>query len=271
MEHLLCADRHHLPETSGTTCAQIALDCMRCLREAGTMRYEDFLATWTVALQEAGLPLMGPFLGEQTLDLRSLERRYEVYVQPLGGQDAKPFHVAAKLSWSWDALKTARSRSTEEDALRELLGVTRKSSPRTERPWLRVDVALCASLPYGKPLPMPGPAKWSSWVREVGARLENIEPLVPEKKYRINKRGGAEVLAFQGAPEATFSCQMDGRLTLEQVKVEAWQAVKLPRIQDDSERADPPPDRELRKLFERVRAAAFAWKEALDHLATAKE
>jgi len=92
---------------------------------------------------------------------------------------------------------------------------------------------------------------------------------VPEKTYRINKRGRAEVLAFQGEPKAHFCCKEDSQLALEKVEVEAWQAIELSRIWSDSEkRADPPPDRKLRVLFARVRAASFAWKEALDHLAT---
>jgi hypothetical protein len=59
---------------------------------------------------------------------------------------------------------------------------------------------------------------------------------------------------------------------LERVDVKAWQAIKLPRAWDDpAKKPDAPPDRELKKLFQRVRAAAYAWKESLDHLATAKD
>lgn len=233
------------------------------------MRYEDFLSTWTEVLRGSRLPIMSAFLGETTLDLRSLDRRYEVYVEPLGPQDAKPFYVAAKLSWVWNALTTARSRSTEEDALRDVLGVTRKKSPRTVQPWLRVDVALSATVAHGGNLPMPSQPRWSSWVREVRERLDSIERLVPEETYRLNKHGMPEVLAFQGEPQATFGCPLDGQLLLERVEVEACQAIKLPRTWDDSsKKPDAPPDRELKKFFKRIRAAAYAWKESLDHLAT---
>jgi hypothetical protein len=236
------------------------------------MRYEEFLDTWTEALQKSRLPMLGAFLGETTLDLRSLDRRYEVYLEPLGGQDAKPFHVAVKLAWEWDAMTTARNRSTEEDALRDVLGVTRKASPRTVQPWLRVDVALSATVPEGGTLPMPSQSRWSSWVREVGERLDSIERLVPEETYRVNKRGMPEVFAFQSEPRASFKCGPGGELLLERVDVKAWQAIKLPRAWDDPARKpDAPPDRELKKLFQRVRAAAYAWNEALDHLATAKD
>jgi hypothetical protein len=38
------------------------------------------------------------------------------------GQDAEPFHIGATLSWRWDSLHTARTATTEEDLLTELLG-----------------------------------------------------------------------------------------------------------------------------------------------------
>ena len=38
------------------------------------------------------------------------------------GQRAEPFHVTAELSFRWDAAKSARSGTTEEDVLTNLLG-----------------------------------------------------------------------------------------------------------------------------------------------------
>jgi hypothetical protein len=56
----------------------------------------------------------------------SLDRNYEVYVEPLGGQDAEPFFVAATISFRWDSLSTARTATTEED-LREMFHRVRAS------------------------------------------------------------------------------------------------------------------------------------------------
>ena len=61
----------------------------------------------TLARRESGLPLVSAYDGDETLDVRSLGRTFETFVEPLGGQEAEPFHVAASLSWRWDAVATA--------------------------------------------------------------------------------------------------------------------------------------------------------------------
>lgn len=81
-----------------------------------------------------------------------VDRTAETVVAPLG-QDVEPFHVGATMSWRWDSLNTARTATTEEDMLTELLGREGGGRVKTERPWLRVDVTLRASLPHGKPIP----------------------------------------------------------------------------------------------------------------------
>ena len=79
------------------------------------MRYADFKLVWTDALRDSGLGTMtGP---TERLDLGDLCRRYKVSVEPIGGQDMEPFFVTAGLSWRWDALKDARTSTTEEDML----------------------------------------------------------------------------------------------------------------------------------------------------------
>jgi hypothetical protein len=54
-----------------------------------------------------------------------------------------------------------RTRSTEEGMLAELLGREDASGVDTERPWLRVDIRLCASLVASGSLPMPNAATWA--------------------------------------------------------------------------------------------------------------
>jgi hypothetical protein len=51
-----------------------------------------------------------------------LVRVYEVELVPGArkvtlGQDAEPFHIGATLSWRWDSFHTARTVTTEEDAV----------------------------------------------------------------------------------------------------------------------------------------------------------
>ena len=48
---------------------------------------------------------------------------------------------------------------------------------KTVKPWMRIDIKLSATLPYGEPIAMPAPKAWAAWAREVLGRLENIEPL----------------------------------------------------------------------------------------------
>ncbi len=102
------------------------------------MRYEEFKAAWDEALRESHLPVIGGSGGgEETLELRWLDRRYKVYVEPIGGQHVEPFTVTATLSWRWKAELTARSATTEEDLLRSLLGREEADEIETEQPWLR--------------------------------------------------------------------------------------------------------------------------------------
>jgi hypothetical protein len=229
------------------------------------MRYEEFKLLWDQALRESGLPFM--LQGQESLDLRSMERRYEVYVEPLGGQDVKPFHVTAALSWRWSPLLTARSATTEEDLLTELLGREDSHEAETEKPWLRVDIALRAAAPYGNPLPMPAKATWVQWVREAIGRLERIEPVVPPDNTREGDDGRLEILAWRGEPVIKAICTVEGELKLESVQLSAWQAIELPRQWDNSERdLDEQPHQQLREMFARVRSALHAWMEVMDHL-----
>lgn len=232
------------------------------------MNYDEFRKAWGRALRESGLPLLSAREGDATLDLRSMDRTFTTYVEPLGGQEAEPFHVAATLSWRWDSLLTARTATTEEDMLVELLGREDSRAVETERPWLRVDVTLHASLPYGKPIAMPAPSVWAKWAREAHGRLNEIEPLVPEEDVREGTDGRLEILAWQGEPIAKVACGPDGDLKLESVEISAWQAVELPRRWDDSDREpDEHPARQLDEMFNRIRAALHAWMQAVDHLA----
>lgn len=232
------------------------------------MTYDEFKQAWGHALRDSRLPIASAHEGTETMDLRSMDRRFESRVEPVGGQDADPFYVTATLSWRWDSLLTARTATTEEDLLSELLGREQARDVETEPSWMRVDVKLHASLPYGKPIPMPAPPAWAQWVREVQARLEDIEPLTPEEHVRPGRDGRPEVLAWQEEPVAKMICAPGGELRLASVELSAGQILELPRRWDDSDREpDEHPARQLHEMFERVRASLHAWMQAVDHLA----
>jgi hypothetical protein len=137
---------------------------------------------------------------------------------------------------------------------------------RTERPWLRVDISLCASLEYGKAIAMPPPATWVRWSREALARLERVEPLIGEGPSR-STRLGEVVLAWQGEPKVEAICNAFGELKLQSITLEGFQGIDLPRHFDDPDRdEDEPPHAQLLDMLGRVRAALYAWGEVMDHL-----
>jgi hypothetical protein len=210
--------------------------------------------------------MMGLY-GNETLDLRSLDREHKIYVEPLGGQDAPPFHITATLSWSWHALQTARAGTKDEDVLSEMLGRDQAEGLVTEKRCIPVEIKLSARAPYDKPLPMPSKAAWAKWVFEAVRRLDHVEPLLPDELVRENRMGMTEVLAWQQAPKVTAVCSPTGDLLLEAVEIAAGQIIELPRVTDGSDRdADEDPEVQLTELFERVRASLSAWMQAVDHL-----
>lgn len=229
------------------------------------MDYETFRAIWTGALQQSRLPTIGLHATEM-LDTRTLARSYKVHVEPVGGQDAPPFHVTSTLSWRWTALNTSRGIYRDEDTLSEMLGREQTEDLVTERPCIRVDIELSASAPYDKPLPMPSKAAWASWVHETLERLDRIEPLLPGDVIRENRMGMTEVLAWQGEPRVRAVCGPGGELMLEEVEIVAFQIVELPRLLDSPDREDEGPEQQLQELFGRVRASLMAWMQAVDHL-----
>lgn len=229
------------------------------------MRYEEFRAAFMEALRESKLGMIGLW-PDETLDLRTTDRTLTIHVEPLGGSDAEPFHVAAKISW--DALSTARTATREEDALMTLFGPDSVPKRKTMRPYHRVDFELHGSLMTGQELPMPSNRAWASWAEESIGRLAHTEPLTPQEKVRENKAGNLEVLAWHGPPEAAVLVGPDGELRLSAVTIAGFQLIETPRAFDLGEQEDPGPRRDLQEMFHRVRASLLAWMQALDHLKT---
>lgn len=231
------------------------------------MNYEQFKDLWMWALRESGLPL---FIGEplvESLDLRSTDRHCKSFVH-LPSDLAATFNVSAEFEFRWDALQTARTNTSEGDLVRELFGTDRSQYPRTELPWLRVDVTLRASTLWGKEIPMPSAEIWRNWARETLGRLENVEPLLPIEQVRENRKGMLEILAWRSEPELNVLCKPDGTLVLRGVEIAAGQVINLPRKwDDDTRKQDKGPHDQLAALFRRVKASLRGWTEALDHLA----
>ncbi|MCX5748055.1 MAG: hypothetical protein NT062_36810 [Proteobacteria bacterium] len=231
------------------------------------MNYEQFKDLWTWALRESRLP---QFVGEpirETLDLRSTDRKCQSFLH-VHSDPATTFNVSAELGFGWDALQTARTTTSEGDLIRELFGTDRSQYPRTELPWLRIDVILRASTLWGKEIPLPTAEVWRSWARETVGRLENIEPLLPIEQVRENRKGMLEILAWKSDPELNVLCKPDGTLVLRGVEIAAGQVINLPRKwDDDSRKQDKGPHDQLAALFRRLKASLHGWTMALDHLA----
>ena len=229
------------------------------------MTYEEFVRQWSEALRASGLPIFGVG-AEEKLDLHSLDRSYEIRLEPVGGQDAEPFTVAARLGWRWTALHTARSTRREEEVLTELHGRDGAIELETVPPWLRVDIVLSAALPWGQTRPMPPREIWGRWVSEVRERFEGLEPLLPEETSRINDEGLVEVLGWQGLPEVEVELTAEGEPRYGRLRLAAFQILHLPRHFDDPSREDEGPHGPLREMLARVKKALHTWTECLDLL-----
>ena len=224
------------------------------------MNYDEFRKLWHETLEAANLFPFPPSPSE-TVDVRWLSRAYSIFVALGGGDRARPFHVTARLGWLWDAELAARSTTTEEDLLINLLGQDGYYLV-TEQPWLRVDLTLNATLPMDSPLPMPDGRAWRRWAAEVTSRLAPILPIDSEEDIY-----GLRVLSSRSEPEAELRCNADGHLFLTAVRLPAWQGIDLPRQWNNPDRQpDDWPERQLADFAGRVRQALHEWEGCLRHL-----
>jgi diadenosine tetraphosphate (Ap4A) HIT family hydrolase len=231
------------------------------------VNYDEFKTAFLQALQESGLPTIGGRPAEEILDLSTTDRTVKVSVEPVRRASQRPFHISGVISWRWDALQTARTTTTEEDLLTELLGRAAAEGVATERPWLRVDLELRAGLEPGQSIPLPSPATWATWHREATSRLRGAARLVPDDASRETAPRTGAVLAWQGEPEIHVTGTSRGELRLQSLTLAAFQGIDLRRQWDDPERPrDDDPGAPLTATFRRVRAALSAWAELVDHL-----
>lgn len=222
------------------------------------MNYEHFKAVWTRALSEAHL-LTHWDRPRESIDLGPMDRLYEIRVGLTGPQTIEPFTVSATLSWRWRALESARTATTEEDLLTQLHGREDLGALDTDRRWMRVEIALRATLPRDGSRRMPAKAVWR---RFVAAVADDVESQLPIREMAF--KDGAFPLGWCGAPTAEVACEADGTVLLAAVGLEAWQPVLLPRQWDDPDREpDDDPDEAVGELAQRVRRAMDGWTDAV--------
>lgn len=157
------------------------------------MTYSTFKSLWHSALDEAGL--LSPYdRPDEVIDIGDMNRRYSIRLGLRSGpQPSEPFTTSCVLSWRWDALQSARTSTTEEDLLTQLHGRDEAADMDTERPWLRVDVELHASLPWGECQKMPGKATWKRFVAAVAKKVAPSFPV-----HEIDFNDGTAVLGWCG-------------------------------------------------------------------------
>jgi hypothetical protein len=221
------------------------------------MNYREFLGAWEEAFLGKGV-LAHTDRPEETIDLEGMERKYSVRVGMFcGGPSPEPFTASMELKWEWDALKSARTRTTEEDVLGELLGREGAMGIPTEQPWLRVDITLAGKVHVGSTLVLPSAKAWRSWVNETA---QTVDPLLPFS-------GGTSIESWRGEPTAEVRCDAIGEFSLRGVELAAWQALSLPRQWDDPDREpDESVQQQLEAFAGRLRDALQAWKTCLKAL-----
>lgn len=228
------------------------------------MNYDWFRTLLHQALDDTGLS-PHPLSIAETIELRNMNRVWIAYVSLGGERRVESFTTTAKLEWHWDATLSARNTTTEEDLLMQLLGRDGYYLV-TERPWLRIDATLNATLPWDSPLPLPPADAWRRWVDEVSARSSQLLPIESERD-----RDGLKVRAGRSDPEARFCCAPDGNLALSSVHLSAWECIELPRRWDNPDREeDDSPEDDMADWAERVRLALQAWENCLQYLLPGK-
>jgi hypothetical protein len=230
------------------------------------MDYEAFKAAVLEIFDDVGLPAFGAYRVAETVDLRTLDRVCTIRVVPLGDDARDGFFVSGEILWRWRSIHNARTATTEEDFLAEVLGRVGVDHVDTRPTTLRVDIALHGTVDAGRVVPMPAAAMWAAWGREATGRLERIERLATDDVLREVENGRHEILAWQGDPELKVTCTASGDLRLESVKLRVFELVTLPRRWDDPDREiDDGPLDQLAMMARRVKAALVAWVDLMDH------
>lgn len=228
------------------------------------VRYDEFRDRLQDALGRQGLSIHRVDRPKETIDLATTERRWRVFVFPLGSPRTEPLHVSARIGFRWSPFEAARSYTCEEDLLTELLG--RKDRPTTTEPrFLRVDIILRATLPFGSNTAMPDPQIFGPWLTTVEEKIDEL--LSTEAK----KRGGrTAVLGYRGEVEVEARHTSGGILSLQGLSLLAFRMVQVPRVWDDPEHreAEKGAGQQLDQLARQFKGALDEWTTKVVELAT---
>jgi hypothetical protein len=229
--------------------------------------YDEFRTAFLMALGASKLPTLGTPPMEEVLDLRTTDRTLTAGVEPAERDSAEPFHLSGRISFRWDVLETARTVTSESEVVAELLGREDAYEVDTERPALRIDIKMLATLPWDKGIALPSATKWAAWSRDAIARLKSVEHPEPNAGAWDDDEASRSIISWQGDPEVRLSCRPSGELRLESICVSAVQEIRLPRHWNDPQREpEAPPDEQLKAMFERVGLALDAWGKAITDL-----
>lgn len=228
------------------------------------MRYAEFRDQLEDALREEGLLFDGASRRVEMIDLRDTARHWKVHVHRTAPANAEPFHVFAAVEFDWSPVDAARAYSCEEDLLTELVG-RRTRLPRTERRWIRVDLSLHATLPYGSTTSIPERQVLRGWTEAVVQAADAVFTHVKEKGGRI-----VAVLGGHGDVEVHARCYTNGLVSLSTVAISGFRIVRVPRVWDSPERRAVEADsrRELGRLARTFKTALDDWTESISALAT---
>ncbi len=228
------------------------------------MQYESFRDALRGALEDVGLPFAHAAHIRETVELGVGERRWEGRVEAHPGAKVDPFHVTATIEFRWSPFDAARSYTCEEDLLSELLGRRASGATKTSPRFVRVDVRLAATLPYGSTMPLPESDLFAAWTASVNEQLGKILAEVRQRQGRVTA-----VLGHAGDLEAECRCAGSGVISVTRLSVSGFRLARVPRVWDDPVRrgAERPVEREMERLATTVRAAFDAWAREIAGLA----
>ena len=247
------------------------------------MLYDEFRDQLQNALQDVGLfrrRVPAPpsdrrewvrrlFDPAETMDLSSTIRRWKAGVSAPSSRNAQPFRVSAALEFEWKPFDTARSYGCEEELLTELLG-PRKLPSNTEQWFIRVHFQLRATLPQGSTASLPEAQTFAAWICSVRQKLENILKEHSRRQRRlIALAGRLGELGGVGEVEIRTRCDAKGSLSLDEISVEAFRDVEVPRAWDDRHREprEKGADAELHRFAQRFKKSLHEWTAAVAELA----
>ena len=221
------------------------------------MDYQEFINLWLEALGQARFPSLHLLRPSETIDIRSMDRTYKNYLWWPETPETKTFHVTAEISWVWDSLLSARFATTEEDMLMQIYGDFGIHED-TEPPWLRIDMALQATISLDKRFPLPLLENWQRWARKVSLELE---PFLPGGND--SEDGDQDMLGWHRNPEAVITFDAQGQTFLQAVILRSWQGINLPRQWDDPDKADPDLGEQLYQFATNIKQALGIWQNSL--------